>query len=324
MRSKSCIASIGCALLLTAPAAGWAGEDEAREAKEPPRRGLPLEVERGGRLPEVPRPPPPRPEPEREAIEALELDLGPIPRMVVLGEDDPSATWKQAAAIPGVVLALHLPRGNMIRPALLNRLRAHPAVHLWLEMPLLPVHVKQLEGLRGLRGITLGVDPGEDEAARVGLGRLPPTRVRVWLRGATSPERLRGWGSRPRDQLLVQQAPEGLSPEALALLVARGEAGAALWIGERGAAPARLPAIDPLGVLLDLREAGGRPVALWPQERAYVDLLLGSGLQAATLRGLKRQPDGLRLTLWLSGARRKEARRALELLETTLGDRKPR
>ena len=229
------------------PGDGDAGAPDAPRT----HRGLPA------RTSDIPAPNGPRPptlpaSQSPQAIEALDVDLGPVPKEVVVGEATGLDDLQRLAHVPGTRVGLALEGGNTLRPEEVDRLAHLGRVHLWLGVPLLPVHLEVIRRVKAICDVTVTLPAGVTPSATL-LGRLSafgPGRVVLRLEGPVTPARLAPLAGRGHPVLSLGLPATGLDRALTRALKAFG-----------GPVVLRIPAGTDPRALVGLRRLRGLRIA---------------------------------------------------------------
>jgi len=215
-----------------------------------------IHTERGGPAKDAPitvpgtSPPPPMRVPGTAPdIGALDVNLGPIDKEVLVGEETGLDDLRRIAAIPDTRVGLVLVGGNTLRPDEVRRLSRLPRVDLWLTAPVLRIHVRVLRRVHTQRDVTVVVPPGRKPGPHLVdlLSIAGPGRTNVVLEGRPTPERIAPLTGLSHGELVVRLPPGGLSAPVQAALRRAARADLVVLV-PKDAAATDLAGLDRLGV----------------------------------------------------------------------------
>ena len=258
------------------------------------RRGLPA------RTSDIPAPgapgPPALPAGQSpQAIAALDVDLGPVPKEVVVGEATGLDDLQRIAHVPGARVGLALEGGNTLRPAEVDRLAHLGRVHLWLGVPLLPVHLEVIRQVKALCDVTVTLPAGVSPSVTL-LGRLSafgPGRVVLRLDGPVTPARLAPLAGRSHPVLSLALPATGLDRGLKRALKAFG--GPVVLRVEAGADPRALAGLRGLrlaevDLVTDANRVAPRLLSAAGRLGAPLRVILDGSVTAEDLRVLRKVP----------------------------------
>lgn len=229
------------------------------------------------------------------SIEALDVDLGPVPKEIVVGEATGLDDLERIAHVPGARVGLALEGGDTLRPEEVVRLSHFRRVHLWLGVPVLPVHLEVLHEVKALLDVTVTVPPGK-VPTRTLLGRLSaigPGRMTLALAGVPTRSRLAPLAGCTVATVSVTLPPRGIGRTLRRALAAVG-APVVVRVPKDAdpGAVRRLRGLRLAGLVLgtDANRVAPKVLAAAVRLRAPIRVVVDGGVTAEDLRVLRRVP----------------------------------
>lgn len=245
---------------------------------------------------------------ETSEIERLAIDLGPIPKEVVIPEGTAADVMRRIAAVPRTRVAFRTVGGNMLRGADVRRLSSLPQVHVVLRPPLLRVHLGPLGRIDAPLVLTMIVPPGKKPALNLltRMERAGPAERHVVLEGASSPERITPLLALKHGSVTVRLPRGGFDPATLDALKAieRAEVRVRVPASADAADVLGLGSLSPAMVVLetDDNRVGAAVARAATQLGARIRVRLDGEVNATDLRQLRELPR-LELQIWVRRGR---------------------